>query len=418
MLKQSKFIGLLVFLLCANWSYGQTRKELEKQRRKTEEEIAVTKKILKETKAKKQESIRAITTIARLIEKREELIQTINQEIVYVNNDVDKKKNDIESLNIQINEEKKNYANALVQAYKNKKVYNHSLYFFAAQSFNQLVQRMKFNSYLNAAQEKFLFRIHQKREQLELALDELLGLKTAKEALAKNKQNEVKELEQDKSAKNKVVVALTGKEAELKRNLEKQKKAKENLNAQINAIIAREIAAERKKAQEQQKTQTNTNNPKSDPKKTSTQTPSVTPEVKILSDNFAANKGKLPWPVEKGFISERFGTHAHEKLDQITVQNNGIDIQASAGAKARCIHKGTVTAVISIPGMGKAVIINHGEYYTVYSKLKDVTVGQGQSVAFKQTIGSIGEDDDGATEIHLEIWYNQDKQNPEAWLAK
>jgi septal ring factor EnvC (AmiA/AmiB activator) len=418
MLKQSKFIGLLVFLLCANWSYGQTRKELEKQRRKTEEEIAVTKKILKETKAKKQESIRAITTIARLIEKREELIQTINQEIVYVNNDVDKKKNDIESLNIQINEEKKNYANALVQAYKNKKVYNHSLYFFAAQSFNQLVQRMKFNSYLNAAQEKFLFRIHQKREQLELALDELLGLKTAKEALAKNKQNEVKELEQDKSAKNKVVVALTGKEAELKRNLEKQKKAKENLNAQINAIIAREIAAERKKAQEQQKTQTNTNNPKSDPKKTSTQTPSVTPEVKSLSDNFAANKGKLPWPVEKGFISERFGTHAHEKLDQITVQNNGIDIQASAGAKARCIHKGTVTAVISIPGMGKAVIINHGEYYTVYSKLKDVTVGQGQSVAFKQTIGSIGEDDDGATEIHLEIWYNQDKQNPEAWLAK
>jgi septal ring factor EnvC (AmiA/AmiB activator) len=408
----------MVFLLCANWAYGQTRKELEKQRRKTEEEIAVTKKILKETKAKKQESIRAITTIARLIEKREELIQTINQEIVYVNNDVDKKKNDIESLNIQINEEKKNYANALVQAYKNKKVYNHSLYFFAAQSFNQLVQRMKFNSYLNAAQEKFLFRIHQKREQLELALDELLGLKTAKEALAKNKQNEVKELEQDKSAKNKVVVALTGKEAELKRNLEKQKKAKENLNAQINAIIAREIAAERKKAQEQQKTQTNTNNTKSDPKKTSTQTPSVTPEVKSLSDNFAANKGKLPWPVEKGFISERFGTHAHEKLDQITVQNNGIDIQASAGAKARCIHKGTVTAVISIPGMGKAVIINHGEYYTVYSKLKDVTVGQGQSVAFKQTIGSIGEDDDGATEIHLEIWYNQDKQNPEAWLAK
>jgi septal ring factor EnvC (AmiA/AmiB activator) len=418
MLKQSKFIGLMVFLLCANWAYGQTRKELEKQRRKTEEEIAVTKKILKETKAKKQESIRAITTIARLIEKREELIQTINQEIVYVNNDVDKKKNDIESLNIQINEEKKNYANALVQAYKNKKVYNHSLYFFAAQSFNQLVQRMKFNSYLNAAQEKFLFRIHQKREQLEIALDELLGLKTAKEALAKNKQNEVKELEQDKSAKNKVVVALTGKEAELKRNLEKQKKAKENLNAQINAIIAREIAAERKKAQEQQKTQTNTNNTKSDPKKTSTQTPSVTPEVKSLSDNFAANKGKLPWPVEKGFISERFGTHAHEKLDQITVQNNGIDIQASAGAKARCIHKGTVTAVISIPGMGKAVIINHGEYYTVYSKLKDVTVGQGQSVAFKQTIGSIGEDDDGATEIHLEIWYNQDKQNPEAWLAK
>ena len=189
MLKQSKLLGLIALLLLSNLSYSQTRKELEKQRRKTEEEIAVTKKILKETKAKKQQSIREITTIARLIEKREELIQTINQEIVYVNNDVDKKKNDIESLNIQIDQEKQNYAKALVQAYKNKKVYNHALYFFAAQSFNQFVQRMKFNSYLNAAQEKFLFRIHQKREQLEFALDELLGLKTAKEALAKNKQN-------------------------------------------------------------------------------------------------------------------------------------------------------------------------------------------------------------------------------------
>ena len=123
MLKQSKFIGLIALLLCVHWTYGQTRKELEKQRKKTEEEIAITKKILKETKAKKQESIREVTTISRLIEKREELIQTINQEIVYVNNDVDNKKNDIESLNIQINEEKKNYANALVQAYKNKKVY-------------------------------------------------------------------------------------------------------------------------------------------------------------------------------------------------------------------------------------------------------------------------------------------------------
>ena len=137
-----------------------------------------------------------------------------------------------------------------------------------------------------------------------------------------------------------------------------------------------------------------------------------------MSDNFSANKGRLPWPVEKGFISERFGSHAHEKLDQVTVQNNGIDIQASSGSNARCIHKGTVTAIINIPGMGKAVIVNHGEYYTVYSKLKDVSVGQGQTVALKQIIGSIAEDEDGATEIHFEIWLNQDKQNPELWLAR
>lgn len=254
---------------------------------------------------------------------------------------------------------------------------------------------------------------------LEGRLKELIGLKQSKEILAKNKELEKRELETDKKEKNKVVVALTGKEAELKAKLEKQKKAKENLNAQINAIIAKEM----QKAREQQaKKVAKSSGQKSEGTaktgKTESKTPSITPEVKQLSDNFASNKGKLPWPVEKGFISERFGTHAHEKLDQVTIQNNGVDIQTNAGSTARCIHKGTVTAIIFIPGMGNAVIVNHGEYFTVYSKLKDVSVAQGQSLSLKQTIGTIAEDEDGSTEIHFELWYNQDKQNPEIWLAR
>jgi murein hydrolase activator len=418
----NKISFIVLFLSIGLSSFGQTKKDLEKQRKKTEEEIALTKKILKETKNKKQQSIREIVTISRLIEKREELINTINAEIVYVNKDVEGKKNDIEILNNQIDLEKKNYAKAIVQSFKSKKVYNNSLYLFAAKSFNQLFLRFRFSAYLNAAQEKFLFRINEKRNELENILQELLGLKVSKEKLANNKKSEVKELEIDKNEKNKVVVALTGKESELKKNLEKQKKAKENLNAQINAIIAKEIAAARKKAIDQKSTTGNNTGKNSDKNgsqsKADHNTPSVTPEVKQLSDNFAANKGRLPWPVEKGFISERFGSHAHEKLDQVTVQNNGIDIQASRGSNARCIHKGTVTAIINIPGMGKAVIVNHGEYYTVYSKLKDVSVSQGQTVSLKQVIGSIAEDEDGATEIHFEIWFNQDKQNPELWLAR
>jgi septal ring factor EnvC (AmiA/AmiB activator) len=418
----NKILFFVLFFSFAFSSVGQTKKDLEKQRKKTEEEIALTKKILKETKSKKQQSLREIVTISRLIEKREELINTINEEIIYVNKDVEGKKNDIEILNSQIDLEKKNYAKAIVQSFKSKKVYNNSLYLFAAKSFNQLFLRFRFSAYLNAAQEKFLFRINEKRNELETILQDLLGLKVSKEKLAINKKSEVKELEQDKTAKNKVVVALTGKESELKKNLEKQKKAKENLNAQINAIIAKEIAAARKKAVDQRsssgKNDGKTAGKSTTQNKSENPTPSVTPEVKQLSDNFAANKGRLPWPVEKGFISERFGSHAHEKLDQVTVQNNGIDIQASSGSNARCIHKGTVTAIINIPGMGKAVIVNHGEYYTVYSKLRDVSVSQGQTVSFKQVIGSIAEDEDGATEIHFEIWFNQDKQNPELWLAR
>lgn len=423
MKRQSNYNGfalLLSMLLLCNGLYPQTRRELEQQRKKTEEEIALTKRILRETKNKRQQNIREIKTIARLIEKREELIKTINSEIEYVNQDVEGKKTVIEELNSRIDEEKRNYSKALLQSYKSKKVYNNSLYLFAAKSFNQLVLRLRFSNYLNTAQEKFLYRINEKKAQLELRLQELLGLKISKEKLAKSKVNEVNELEQDKKEKNKVVSALSGKESELKSQLEKQKRAKENLNAQINAIIAREIAAARKKAQAQNQARNQGSEGKTGNQSGAGKAaqPSVTPEVRELSDHFAANKGRLPWPVEKGFISERFGTHAHEKLDQVTVQNNGIDIQTDAGARARCIHKGTVTAIITIPGMGKAVIVNHGEYYTVYSKLRDVSVSQGQSLTLKQTIGSIAEGEDGATEIHLEIWLNQDKQNPELWLAR
>jgi len=414
---------LLALLFLASQLNGQTsRKDLEKQRKQTEEQIALTKKILNETKSKKNQSLKELVSISRLIEKREELITTINSEIQYVNNDVEQKKDDIDSLNSQLDKEKKNYAKAIVQSYKNRKVYNNALYLFAAKSFNQLFQRLKFIQYLSAAQTRFLVKIENNKLQLEQRLAELLGLKVSKELLVKNKESEVNELEQDKNQKNKAIISLTGKEKELKAQLDKQKRAKENLNAQINAIIAKEIAEARKKAKEQAsktaKKENKTDNTKKTDPKAEAREPLLTPEAKELSDNFAANKGKLPWPVEKGFISEHFGTHAHAKLDQVMIQNNGLDIQSVSGSTARCVYKGTVAAIISIPGMGKTVLVNHGEYFTVYSKLKNITVSQGQTLSLKQTIGTVDEDEDGATEIHFEIWLNQDKQNPEIWLAK
>jgi septal ring factor EnvC (AmiA/AmiB activator) len=413
----------LLLLIGINGVFAQSRKELEKQRKKTEEQIALTQKILKETKAKKSQSLKEITTIVRLIEKREELIQNINQEIGFVNNEIETKKSEIDSVNSQLEIQKKNYARAIKQNYKTKKVYNNTLYLFAAKSFNQFFQRVKFNQYLSKAQEKFLYKINHEKEVLELKLKELFVLKGSKEQLAGVKKQEVQKLEGDKTAKNKVVVALSGKEEELKANLEKQKKAKENLNAKINAIIAKEIAEAKRRADAERARKAAAAAKKPAENKPAVKEPKkqeydVLPEVKLLSDNFIANKGKLPWPVEKGFISDRFGTHAHAKLDQVMIQNNGIDIQTVAGSMARCVHKGTVTAIISIPGMGKAVLVNHGEYYTVYAKLKDIQVTQGQEVDLKQVIGTIAEGDEGTTEIHFEIWYNQDKQNPEHWLVR
>ena len=414
---------LISFFIVVNLLGQTSRKDLEKQRKKTEEQIALTKKILKETTSKKAKNQNELKSIARLIETREELIGTINQELEFVNQEVDGKKDEVDSVNSQLAIEKQNYAKAIVLAYKNKRVYNNTLYLFAAKSFNQLFQRIRFIQYLSAAQTKFLAKINEKKIELETKLKELFGLKESKIVLAKDKESEVKELESDKVQKSKTIASLQGKETELQAELTKQKKAKENLNAQINGIIAKEIAEAKRKAKEQAAKTAKINTTKPNEKKPDKPTvvskePTLTPEAKLVSDNFAASKGKLPWPVEKGFISEHFGTHAHAQLEQVMIQNNGVDIQTNAGSVARCVQKGTVAAIISIPGMGKIILVNHGEYFTVYSKLQSVTVSQGETLSIKQTIGTISQDEDGATEIHFEIWLNQDKQNPEAWLSK
>ncbi len=149
---------------------------------------------------------------------------------------------------------------------------------------------------------------------------------------------------------------------------------------------------------------------------------SLTPEERELTNNFEANRGKLPWPVEKGYVAEHFGKNKHPLFNVIT-ENYGVDIKTSIGATARAIYSGEVNSIINVPGMGQTVLINHGSFYTVYSKLSKVTVTKGSRVSTKQAIGTVSTDDDGNTLIHFEIWKvgangSPFKVNPEQWVAQ
>jgi murein DD-endopeptidase MepM/ murein hydrolase activator NlpD len=144
----------------------------------------------------------------------------------------------------------------------------------------------------------------------------------------------------------------------------------------------------------------------------------LTPEEKVLSDNFISNKGKLPWPVESGVISSSFGEHPHAVLDGIKVKNNGIDIATKKGSSARAVFNGIVTSIIVITNTNKAVLIRHGDYFTVYSNLESVSVSKGQTVTTKQRIGTVYTgDSDGKTELHFEVWEGKLLCNPALWLA-
>lgn len=148
-----------------------------------------------------------------------------------------------------------------------------------------------------------------------------------------------------------------------------------------------------------------------------TYTPTATPETSELAKEFESNRGRLPWPVERGVITDQFGKHKHAVATRVEIENNGIDIQTSPGAKARAIYDGTVTNILSMPGTGNTILVKHGKYYSVYSGLSSVSVKTGDNVSSRQTIGTVGNNEDGIPEMNFQIWRNFEKLNPSQWIA-
>lgn len=145
----------------------------------------------------------------------------------------------------------------------------------------------------------------------------------------------------------------------------------------------------------------------------------LTPEAKALGADFEANKGKLPWPISKGFVSESFGEHPHPVLKNVKVRNDGINLRTAQGAEVKAVFRGEVTAVVSIPGMQKAVIVRHGQYLTVYAHLEDVRVNKGSKVETGQIIGTVHFDEaENKAEMQLQVWRGTTKIDPQPWLAR
>ena len=235
---------------------------------------------------------------------------------------------------------------------------------------------------------------------------------------------------------NKVVKDLKGREKELTAQIEKKQRQTRQLNTAISNIIQREIEIARKKAEEEQRKLAAKNNAAIKPNTgggaanvepykpkpvSNSYISNLTPSEAALSDNFEANRGRLPWPVEKGFISESFGTHKHPIAEKVLVENFGVDIKTNSNAPARSVFDGVVSSVFSA-GMGQTVMINHGKFFTVYSKLGSVSVKAGDRVKTKQHIGVVG-NIDGETTINFQIWKvgannKSARVNPEDWIAR
>lgn len=388
-----------------SFAQKQGRKDLENKKKELQKEIEYTNQLLTETKKNKKLSLNQLVTLNKKISAREELISTINSEIRILNKQIAEKNESIKSLQKELNKLKAEYAKMIYYAYKNQNAYSKLMFVFASKDFEQAFMRLKYLQQYSLYRKKQADMILATKADLDVKVQELESKKSEQRSLLNNEQSEKQNLTSEKKEKEQIFSSLQQQESKLKKDLEKKKKDAEKLQQ----AIQREIQKELEKIQKQAVSE---NKPK--PERLV-----LTPESQLLSNSFASNKSKLPWPVIKGIISERFGVHPHPLMPNIDVNNNGVDITTSNGALARAVFDGEVKAVVNMPGSGQFILVRHGEFLTIYSNLQEVYVKVGDKVKTKQNIGVILLDnEESKTVLHFEIWKGQIKLNPEEWLSK
>jgi septal ring factor EnvC (AmiA/AmiB activator) len=412
-------IIFLFGILSCNAAWAQSKKELEAKKAKIQKEIEQTNSQLNQVSKNKNATKEQISALKKKIALRQSLITTINSEINEIGNEIATTSNEITNLETKLEQLKADYTKLILYADKNKNVYQRLMFVFAANDFNQAYQRIKI------IQEFAEYRRNQAEEIIKTK-DQLTGKKTElqdqvnqKTQLKQSEVSNKSQLEKEKVNQAELLAQLSLKEKALKKALAQKQKTKQNLDRAIERLIAKEIEKARKKTTT---TTAKTTTPKTGSKTTTPKKVEITltPEAEKLSNSFISNKGALPWPVESGAISSSFGQHEHKDLKGVIINNNGVDILTRQSASARVLFNGVVSGIITLPGAGKAVIVRHGDFFTVYSNLETVSVSTGQNLSTKQSIGVVAssQESPGKGEIHLEIWRNSEKLNPQSWIAR
>lgn len=390
------FIALATAVLALNPASAQSKKSLEKSKKHLEGKISYTKKLLNETKHQKNASLNDISLLNNQIKNRKELVTVYGRQIKQADQEIESIKSKILVLQSGLKKLKKEYGNLIYQSYKSKSQTDQWMFIFASEDFYQAYSRVKYLQEINEYRREKADRILANEKKLQEKIKDLETLKNSRLQLLIAKEAEADALLGDKNEKQKKVNIIIKKEKKLNQQLAQQRKEWAKLNNEIKRILASKM--------------------KKNNSGKSNRIP-LTPEEKKLSANFTANKGKLPWPSSRGQITSHFGKHPHPNL-HVTVDNKGVDIRCEKGAFARAVFGGKVVSIIPLPKY-TAVLVQHGNYFTVYSNLVEVYVAEGEMLKTKQQIGLIGTDkESGETILHFELWSSTTgkPQNPESWI--
>ena len=392
-----KFV-LLIFLFCINWcAYGQRSNDLKKEREKIKEDIVLIESLIKDTKTKKKESTNELRIINKKIDLTNSYIKNIELEIVNLESEIIDNTLLINSLESDLRNIKHEYAKLIYNSYANRKNENFLLYIMSSKSFNQAYKRIKYMQLYTAYKKRQINLIMAFEKVIRKKNEELIIGKLNKEIIMKEREKELLTSIKEGQNRQNLINSLKKKESDLMKEIDIKRNIAENLEREIEKMIEEE----RKRMNARSIYET------------------LTPDEKILSSNFEKNKGSLPWPTNKGIITGRFGIQQHPVLKNVKIRNDGIFISTIKNENARAIFEGEVSKVFSLPGSNFAIIIRHGNYYTLYHNIDEVYVREGEKVTTKQRIGRVFTDKErNETVLQFQVWREMEKSDPEAWLSK
>lgn len=406
-LARKAFILFLILAVSASAFGQQSRKTLEEKRKKLLREIEQTTSLLKQTKENREATFSRYLTLQKQISKRRQLIETMQAEIQLIIENVDRTVDVINALNDDIGSLKTEYAKMARHAYRQRLTRSDWLFIFSAKGFNDAFRRWQYLRQYDRYRQK---QAHLILETQKTLLDKIAMLeerKQERERLIDSERRQSEMLGLEMNAKNRMLEELKGDESRLARELDRKRTAAEKLSEAIENVIKEEI----EKAKKAERTAAVANS-SSGPK------PSAASETNVLSKDFQNNKGKLPWPVKNGVITGYFGRQQHPTIKSVEITNNGIDIRTDQGSQVRSVFEGTVVGTQFIPGYDYMVILQHGEYYTVYSNLEEVSVKKGDKIAVRQNLGKVSTDrKTNSSEVHFEIWKEKTRLNPVEWVG-
>lgn len=421
-------LSVVVFFLTLAVGYAQSSAELRKQREQLNREIERLNQSLKTTSSDRSLSLKQVTALNTQLRLREKKISTINSEIKLIGNQIASHNKTIQNLRDQLEKLRKDYEVMIMFAFRNRNAYNKMMFIFASKDFNQAFKRIKYLQQFNESRKQRASEIEETQQEIALKVAQLEASKKEQAALLAEQESERKAIAQEQGAQSKVLQALTQREKQFQQELRKKQQEDERLARAIRTAIQREIAEQRRieeearlaalkvEAERTGKTVAEVEAEKPAVRKSDTEVLANTPAAAKLSADFAGNRGRLPWPVQQGIITQRFGRHTIGR--NVTVQNTGITIRTNNNAQVQAIFDGTIIQVANMAG-SYAVIVQHGKYFTVYTQLGNPTVKRGQTVQRGQTLGTaLVDPQDGTSEVHFEIWEGAAPINPEPWLAQ